>query len=135
MGRKRRKSDMPPADLPMTPMIDVVFQLLIFFIVTIKPIDVFANLDVNRPSPDSRQEKMETPKLIRIEVHEEGFKVNDRVLSREKLEEFLKSAGDLDPTQTILIMCSGFAHHEQLVDVLDTCAKYKLSNLSVVSTN
>jgi hypothetical protein len=43
--------------------------------------------------------------------------------------------GDLDPTQTVLIMCSGFAPHESLIRVLDICSKYSLSNLSVISTN
>ena len=41
----------------MTPMIDVVFQLLIYFIVTIKPIDVVTNLDVFRPAPDKSAPK------------------------------------------------------------------------------
>jgi len=35
MARTNRKRDMPGSELPMTPMIDVVFQLLIYFIVTI----------------------------------------------------------------------------------------------------
>ena len=35
MARKRKGIDAPEGELEMTPMIDVVFQLLIYFIVTI----------------------------------------------------------------------------------------------------
>ena len=41
----------PKAD--MTPMIDVVFQLMIFFLVTIKQEDIFSKLNANRPAPNS----------------------------------------------------------------------------------
>ena len=57
MAENEESSEMPPAELPMTPMIDVVFQLLIYFIVTIQPVDVLANLDVFRPSPEAKQEQ------------------------------------------------------------------------------
>ena len=136
MGRNRKRSDMPPADLPMTPMIDVVFQLLIYFIVTIKPMDVFAHLDVSRPSPEAKQEKMQTPpKLIRIGIFEEGYTINDRAVTEEYLGGFIKDMADLDKSQTVLIMCSGFARHEKLISVLDYCAEYGLRSLSVISTN
>ena len=59
MARARKRPDSPAAELEMTPMIDVVFQLLIYFIVTIKPIDVVTNLDVFRPAPDKNAKKDE----------------------------------------------------------------------------
>lgn len=37
--------------LEMTPMIDVVFQLLIFFLVTLRQEDILAQLQAMRPSP------------------------------------------------------------------------------------
>ena len=47
----RKEYDNPKAE--MTPMIDVVFQLMIFFIVTIKQEDIFSKLNANRPAPNS----------------------------------------------------------------------------------
>ena len=52
MARARKRPEGAQAELEMTPMIDVVFQLLIYFIVTTKPVDVITNLDVFRPAPD-----------------------------------------------------------------------------------
>ena len=61
MARKRKRPEPPPPELSMTPMVDVVFQLLIYFIVTIKPIDVITNLDVFRPAPDPKAKQDEKP--------------------------------------------------------------------------
>ena len=45
----RKPQDNPQLD--MTPMIDVVFELIIFFVVTIKQEDLFTKLNCNRPAP------------------------------------------------------------------------------------
>ena len=45
-----KKSQENPA-LDMTPMIDVVFELIIFFVVTIQQENLFTKLNVNRPAP------------------------------------------------------------------------------------
>ncbi len=136
MARQRKRVDLPAADLPMTPMIDVVFQLLIYFLVTIKPMDVIANLDVFRPSPDSKQEKPDTPpKMIRIVVYQDGFTINDRPVDVAELDRLLGRLASIDKSQTILIMCTAVSPHEKLIQALDLCTKSGLVNLSVVSTN
>lgn len=136
MSRKRRKSETPPADLPMTPMIDVVFQLLIYFLVTIKPIDVIAHLDVFRPAPDPNAKKDEPPpKLIQIAVFEDGFTMNETRIELPEMERLLGKLASIDNKQTILIKCTANSRHESLIQVLDLCAKSRLVNLSVMSTN
>ena len=135
MARKRRKSEAPAPELPMTPMIDVVFQLLIYFLVTIQPRDVLAHLDVFRPSPDQRQqEQQEKPKMIRILVFPDGYTINDRPVDASELDRLLTRLAGIDRNQTILITCTAASQHERLVRVLDLCAKNRLVNLSVVST-
>lgn len=120
----------------MTPMIDVVFQLLIYFLVTIKPIDVIAHLDVFRPSPEAKQEKPEQPpKMIRIAIFPDGFTINDRAVPLSELDRLLGKLAAIDTTQTILIMCTADSPHKGLIQVLDLCAKTGLVNLSVVSMN
>lgn len=136
MARTKKRSEMPVADLPMTPMIDVVFQLLIYFLVTIHPVDVVANLDVFRPSPEAQKEKPDTPpKMIRITVFADAFLINDRPVDAKELDRLLSKLASIDKTQTILIMCTSLSPHERLITVLDLCAKSGLVNLSVVSTN
>jgi biopolymer transport protein ExbD len=136
MARKKRKVDMPPADLPMTPMIDVVFQLLIYFLVTIHPVDVVTHLDVFRPSPEAQKEQPDTPpKMIRVTIFADGFSINDRPVDMQELDRLLTKLAGIDKTQTILIMATALSPHEKLIQVLDMCAKSGLVNLSVVSMN
>ncbi len=120
----------------MTPMIDVVFQLLIYFVVTMQPVDVVAHLDVFRPSPESTKEKPEQPpKMIRIAVYADGFTINDRPVTLNDLDNLMTKLASFDTSQTIMIMCTAESQHERLVQVLDLCSKAGLTNLSVVSTN
>lgn len=135
MARKRRKPAELASELPLTPMIDVVFQLLIYFIVTIKPIDIFAHLEVSRPSPEDRKERAEIPNLLRINIFKEGYTFNDRPVSTTELERLLARAASLQKDQHLLIMASTHSEHSQLIAVLDLCAKYELTKLSVISTN
>ncbi len=136
MMRRSRKREEESTELPMTPMIDVVFQLLIYFIVTTVPRDVIANLDVFRPSPEEqRKEEVTPPKVIRIEVLPDGYLINDTAMGLPDLDRLLARLASFDTTQSVLIMSSVDAPHGSLVTVLNLCAKNKLTNLSVLSTN
>ena len=134
MSRKRKRTEIHAGELNLTAMIDVAFQLLAFFIVTVKPVDVLANLNVYRPSPVDTEVRRRQPPMIRIQVLPEEFQINDRAVTVQQLEALLLKLAGIDRSQTILVMCANAAAHEKLVEVLDACAKARLSNLSVVSS-
>ena len=134
MARKRKMSEIHAGELNLTAMIDVAFQLLSFFIITVRPVDVLTQLDVFRPSTEQTQSKSQTPpKMIKIMIFPDGFSINDRPVELQDLDRLLTKLAGLDKTQTILIMCASQSPHGRLVDVLDLCAKSGLINLSVVS--
>ena len=136
MARKRKRPEMASGQLEMTPMIDVVFQLLIYFIVTIKPIDVITNLDVFRPAPDKNAPKDQPPpNLVRVGVYQDGYTVNDVPASPELLDAALAKMAAIDAGQTIMITVSAISEHGMLVKALDLCAKNGLRSLSVVSAS
>ena len=136
MARKRKRPDSPAAELEMTPMIDVVFQLLIYFIVTTKPIDVITNLDVFRPAPDKTAPKdQKPPNLVRIGVYQDGYTVNDVKATLESLDTALAKVASIDASQTLMITVSAVSEHGQLVQALNLCAKNGLKSLSVVSAS
>lgn len=121
-------------DVSMTPMIDVVFQLLIYFLVTFSTPDVLAHLDISRPAPDSSQTEQRTPpKMIRVNIYADGYSLNGRAVSKPELERILTRLAGISTSQTVLITCAGSSEHEQLVTVLDICAAAGLNKLSVVS--
>jgi len=121
-------------EVSMTPMIDVVFQLLIYFLVTFTTPDVLAHLDISRPAPDPTQKEQRTPpKMIRVNIYTDGFSLNGRAVSRTELSSILNRLASFSKSQTVLITCSGSSTHAKLIDVLDICAESGLSKLSVVS--
>ncbi len=132
MHRKTRKSN-KPVEIPMTPMIDVVFQLLIYFIVTLQPMDVVAHMDVNRPA-QQREAKHHRIEILRLAVLTDGYTLNDRRLDKHSMERILKHLADLNDKQTVLILVQGRAEHHRLVQALNICHKVGLHNLSVVSS-
>ena len=64
MARKQQEN---PA-LDMTPMIDVVFELIIFFVVSIKQEDIFSKLNANRPAPNSAPSQATDDTSVTIEI-------------------------------------------------------------------
>lgn len=134
MARKRFKSDQHPGELNLTAMIDVAFQLLSFFLITIKPVDVLAHLQAFRPSPEKTNTREQSVEMIKIMVLPNQYVMNDIPVTKAQLEQKLKKYADTDASQTILIMVAKQSKHEELVELLDKCAQFKLTNLSVVSS-
>ena len=126
---------MNAGELNLTAMIDVAFQLLSFFIMTMKPTDVLAQLDISRPSPDKRVIQQSKPiNVIWITILADGsFILNDRPVKKEALDLQLTQLGSLDKSQTVIVACTPKSSHGKMVEVLDLCSKAGLESLSVVS--
>ncbi len=134
--RQRKRTMIDDGELSMTPMIDIVFQLLIYFLVTFEPTDVMAHLDVYRPAPEEeRREEMEMPNVLQITIYEDGYTMNERRVDLPAIERMMTRLSAVDQRQTVLIMATADSRHESLIDVLDICAKTGMRNLSVVSMN
>ncbi len=129
----RKEMENPKADL--TPMIDVVFQLMIFFVVTIKQEDIFSKLNANRPAPNSapaeNQDVNDTQ--IKIDIGPGGLVFNGRGVSVKELDRNIKQISSTSKKATILVRCTMDSPHKFLVDALDTCNKYGMYNVSVFS--
>ena len=120
--------------LDMTPMIDVVFELIIFFVVTIKQDDLFSKLNANRPAPNpNRPNEKVVDEQIVIEVGANGLIYNGRPVSVKELDRNIKMAASVSKKTTVLLQCSLDSPHKFLVDALDVCNKHGLQNLSIFS--
>lgn len=136
MARKKRRQHLTAGELNLTAMIDVAFQLLSFFIITIHPQDVLTNLNVFRPSQENTAPPDNTmPNMIRIMIYQNAFTLNEGPITFKNLETAMGRLASHDKAQTILIMVRAESKHKNLVDVLNMCAKLKLTNLSVISSN
>jgi len=120
------------SDVSMTPMIDVVFQLLIYFLVTFTTPDIFAQLDVSR-SVEKNVETNTSVQMISIEVQPQGFRLNGRAVLMDELVSTLHKLAGLKTDQPVLITCLSHSEHNHLIQLLDVCAQVGLANLSVAS--
>ncbi len=115
-------------------MIDVVFQLLIFFIVTIKPEDILSRLNVSRPQPDKTANPEKQPDLVTITIHPTGYLWGKGYpISLPELRRKLTQMATYSRTTTIIVKCTMDSYHGKLVKVLDACSQAKLENISVFS--
>ena len=134
--KKKKRKQVENPQLEMTPMIDVVFQLLIFFIVALDPEDILSRLDVSRPAPDPTQkQELEDVKLFEITVYNGGYVLRGTPMTINQLEPSIARMARIDRTTSIIIKCLDDSLHEQLVQLLDICAKYQMRNLAVFSMN
>lgn len=126
-----KKLNAGEAKAEMTPMIDVVFQLLIFFVVTLKQEDILSKLMASRPAPDPNAKKEEQPDLINIEINKHGFVIRGNVVSLEGLDRQISRYAAISKTANVLLRCTRDSPHQYLVQALDICSKYKMNNLSI----
>ena len=135
----RKPQDNPQLD--MTPMIDVVFELIIFFVVTIKQEDLLTKLNCNRPAPSPPTEsvpKDEPNVTIEIGRRYDGspqgvILYNKREVKRTELDAALRDIARTSTKTPVIVKCTGDSPHKALVDVLDICYHNKLFSVSVFS--
>jgi len=133
MAYKRREIKSDAYKLDMTPMIDVVFQLLIFFVLTLKQEDILSKLTAYRPAPDSKADPQKQPETTTIIVETQGFVFNGRPMRLGDLDRQLERVARFSKTGMILIKCTKDSPHGLLVQALDLCGKYELTSISIFS--
>ena len=131
----RKPQDNPQLD--MTPMIDVVFELIIFFVVTIKQEDIYTRLNANRPAPATNSSSSnESDTTVTIEIGRgrdaNGVLVyNRREVQRSELDQNLREVARTSKKTPIIVRCTGDSPHKALVDVLDICYRNELFSVSI----
>ena len=128
----RKPQDNPQLD--MTPMIDVVFELIIFFVVTIKQEDIFSKLNANRPAPSNGPASNESDTTVTIAVGKGrdangALVLNGREVKRSELDRHLREI--VSKKTPIIVRCSEDSPHKALVDVLDICYRNQLFSVSI----
>ena len=140
--KKRKKNRGGDAQLEMTPMIDVVFQLLIFFIVTLNQPDILSQFDALRPSGEERTEVKDPPAAITIKgfpshpglgAYFFGNDQNRRTVTLEQLRGVAGQMARVNRNQSVIVNCTDSAPHGCLVRVLDLLADAGLHTVSVFS--
>jgi biopolymer transport protein ExbD len=123
----------------MSAMTDVVFLLLIFFIVTMSSYAEMTLLETQLPTSSgasSTQPKLENPVRIDIPPPINGqnvYLVNGSSFTGENINILLHRYARLMPDAEFIISCAPDSEHYQLVSLLAHCATHKLKNLKLIN--
>jgi biopolymer transport protein ExbD len=115
----------------ITPMIDVVFLLLTFFVSTSIFSQWETELDIQLPTADSGVVPDRLPGEIIINLDQEGvITVNQHALTPDDLLDKCQRLVKLYPGHPVVIRSDKGTRYEHLVVVIDTCRKAGIGNLS-----
>ena len=111
-------------EINLTPMLDVVFIMLIFFIVTASFIKE-AGIDVNRPDAPTSESIADANILIAISPNDEIW-IDRRLIERMHAE---------NPKGSVVIQADKKSTNELLVVVMDAARQAGVYNVSIAANN
>ncbi len=121
--------------LSLTPLIDVVFLLLIFFLVTSEFEEEERRLDIVLPTATSATPMTSKPREIVIDIDSNGLTyLGGQRTSLDELQRLLQIAVANNPTnQTVVIRADRTTVFQPVVSVMDICNKTGVSDYSVTT--
>lgn len=113
------------AALSITPLIDVVFLLLIFFLVATRFAAEDRELDVLLPSASTAMPMTVAPKEMFINIDRQGkFFVQGETMAADEVEKAIERAvADNPVSQSVIIRADRRVPLEPVVTVMDLCNK------------
>ena len=109
-------------EIQMTSMMDCIFLMLIFFLVSSQLKKVEKELPIELPRANTTRDVKSTPDLITVSVNAKGeLFVNSKPVGDAGLKNALANAAKENPDRRIRINGDVFAPFRSIVQVLDTC--------------
>jgi biopolymer transport protein ExbD len=124
LQRKQRRH----AEINVIPMIDMLFFLLVFFVLT-SSFTSEAGIDISKPKAQSAKTLPKQPLLIGV-TRDGNIHVNESPVSLKALGGVLRHYLAQDPNRSVVIVADRDALISKAVDVLDEC---NLANVKKVS--
>lgn len=119
--------------LDMTPLVDVVFLLIIFFMLSTTFI-VLPGLKIDLPEAASEKIEIEMKKCV-LSVDREGVLYFDEErVDRESMRQKLMEAAASDPGTLILLKGDRGCGYGRIVDLLDMVRQTGLNRIAIVTS-
>jgi biopolymer transport protein ExbD len=120
-----------PASMQLAPMIDIVFLLLIFFIVTWQFTRSETELSVSVPTAEEGADPQRQRGEIVINIlGDNTIRVEGLSVGLEQLQQKLSVIAQQHENQPVRIRGDGSVAYQRIVEVIDTCQKAGIWNIS-----
>ena len=122
-------------ELNITPLLDLVFVLLVIFIITTP--QMMNNLEMFLPSgkpPPPANPDAPKPKLNRIVVNERGQTfLNDELVTVPALKQTLQQLKTADPELGVVVKGSDDVDYQHMVSVLDVLQQLEITKVGLAT--
>ncbi|MBC8867941.1 MAG: biopolymer transporter ExbD [Planctomycetes bacterium] len=131
----RGKSKPEQVGFQLAPMIDVMFLLLCFFVVSQIYAQWETEIDITLPTAQTGDVPDRMPAEIIVNVRHDGnMVVNKREFDQAGLANLLQRIVDIYPGQPILIRADQETAYKHVVGILDLCRQCDIWNISFATT-
>ena len=120
------------AEFSMASMTDIIFLLLIFFMITSSAISQSA-IDVKLPESATSNQNNQDPTAVTISADGKYF-VGDKEIEKENLENYLVNLLKNQKNPTFTIRADENTRHKDVVYAMEIAEKHKFS-LAIATTN
>jgi biopolymer transport protein ExbD len=136
-----RRRDQQLVEMQMGPMIDMVFLLLVFFMVTAKPIKQESDISLGLPGTVAAEEAVDLPDEQRVRIEDDGtIMLNDATFGDPAdtqldtlvatLKRFKESADANKSEALVTLDAADGTNHQRIVDVLNACARADITGVT-----
>ncbi|MFQ5518891.1 MAG: ExbD/TolR family protein [Mariprofundus sp.] len=116
----------------ITPLVDVVFLMLIFFMVS-TTFNVTSSLKLDLPSSKATAVQQEAKK-VNISINADGqFFVQDEAVQDANLRKRILNASKGDPNVRVVLRADADARHKRVVLALDTLRGLNMSKIGIAT--
>ena len=131
MARRRRAREEEESEVNLTPMLDVVFIMLIFFIVTASFVKE-AGIDVNRPDAATAEKKERGNILVAISSNGQIW-IDKRQVDPRALRANIERLKAENPEGSVVIQADKDSKNGLLVQVMDAARLAGVYNVSIAA--
>jgi biopolymer transport protein ExbD len=119
-------------ELNITPLLDLVFVLLVIFIITTP--QLMNNLEMTLPSSKPPPPSDKKPKITRIEVDADGkITLNGTTVTKTELRADLKQMKSDNPDMPVVVKGSDEVEYQGMVVVLDTLQQLDITKVGLAT--
>lgn len=130
MNFKKKKS--PEINLEITPLVDVIFLLLIFFVLSTQLIDL-KSMSIDLPSIDKKTMSNLPENRVKIEISKEGdVLINNIILDTFSLKSLNKELRSISPEiKTAIISADSDTKYQYLVTIMESLNRNGFKNIQI----